>query len=345
MDKVYFSTVWEDYGSINGALKVSSSDRVLTISSSGDNVLNLLVENPKKVIAIDYNSAQLALAELKAEIIKRSSLARTIELLEGSEDPANGVLLQEMLSKKEGGKYLLAHNLLKGIDNIGLFERRFLPVLRFFVKYILKDTKIIRQTNRAAQRRLLEQHRVWLQLFVRIFSIKHLYKALLPNFVYTYINTPMRQSLFNNMHNFVKFNNFAKNGYLQKVIFSKYRIRPPFLKKENFQKVKRNIAKVHFVKDDLFLFLKGCESECVDKANYSDIFDWCSEERYAQILQETARVLKPGGVLFYRELFVSRGLPKVLTKAFVSQQDLADKLHRKDCTPFYHRFVILRKNS
>ena len=66
LNVVRYSRVWEDYKLLLGGLRVRrGQDVILSIASSGDNVLNLLLEEPKKILAFDMSPAQIAFCKLK----------------------------------------------------------------------------------------------------------------------------------------------------------------------------------------------------------------------------------------------------------------------------------------
>ena len=65
---IRYSRVWEDYELLLGGLGPirAGRDVVLSIASSGDNVLNLLLAGPPKaIIAFDMSPAQIAFCRLK----------------------------------------------------------------------------------------------------------------------------------------------------------------------------------------------------------------------------------------------------------------------------------------
>lgn len=68
--KIIYNISWEDPAIDHRVLKCGPEDVVLTISSAGCNVLDYVLEGPKKVIAVDMNGAQLALLELKLAAIR-----------------------------------------------------------------------------------------------------------------------------------------------------------------------------------------------------------------------------------------------------------------------------------
>jgi len=68
--QIIYNISWEDPAIDHRVLKCTPEDIVLTISSAGCNVLDYVLEGPKKVIAVDMNGAQLALLELKLAAIR-----------------------------------------------------------------------------------------------------------------------------------------------------------------------------------------------------------------------------------------------------------------------------------
>src|SRR3989338_1351221 len=102
MNKIYFSSVWEDYQSLKEGLHPSENDVILSVSSSGDNIFNFITDKVKKVIAVDINPAQLNLAKLKLEIIRGYESQKVSEILTGTGNKnENKLLLDKILSSDE----------------------------------------------------------------------------------------------------------------------------------------------------------------------------------------------------------------------------------------------------
>ncbi|MGD0328168.1 MAG: DUF3419 family protein [Minisyncoccia bacterium] len=310
MHKIYFSSVWEDYASLKEACQPSENDVVLTVSSSGDNVFNFLADKVKKVIAVDINLAQLSLAKLKLEIIRRYEREKVLELFTGMGDKhRNGMLVNELISsEREFKEYLTSFNFDIGIENIGQFETKVISILTFFVRSFFRQADFQHNENRRRNRGIC------LNILLAIFSFKKIYKFLIPDFPYEYINIDTRESLKNSLDTFLANNDFSNNWYLQKVYYGHYKLSPPFLRPDNFEYIKKNAERILFVRMDMLDYLRESEDNSIDKINFSDIFDWCSQEEYSRILQESYRVLTPNGLIFYRELFVSRKVPPTYKK-------------------------------
>ncbi len=70
LDQVRYSRVWEDHALLEAGLDVGAGDSALCITSGGDNVLALLLQEPASVTAVDVNPCQGALLALKVAGIR-----------------------------------------------------------------------------------------------------------------------------------------------------------------------------------------------------------------------------------------------------------------------------------
>ncbi len=48
---------WEDPRLDNSHLKIQPTDRIVTLTSAGCNVLDYLIEDPEHIVAVDLNTA------------------------------------------------------------------------------------------------------------------------------------------------------------------------------------------------------------------------------------------------------------------------------------------------
>lgn len=77
---IVYTTCWEDPAVDRRALEFSSGDRVLVITSAGCNALDYLLAGAGQVHAVDINSCQNALLELKVAAIRTLDHAAGFEL-------------------------------------------------------------------------------------------------------------------------------------------------------------------------------------------------------------------------------------------------------------------------
>lgn len=68
--QVNYASFHEDSNSERRALSLSHSDRVLCLTGSGARPLDLLLDGPAEIVAIDWNPAQSHLLELKISVIR-----------------------------------------------------------------------------------------------------------------------------------------------------------------------------------------------------------------------------------------------------------------------------------
>ena len=100
LDRIRYSIVWEDYNSMYNALDITNEDTLLIISSAGCNVLNALLKNPFKILAVDINPFQNKLLRLKINLIKYSDY-----------DTYSKILGLKKSDFKEVGTYLRKYNI------------------------------------------------------------------------------------------------------------------------------------------------------------------------------------------------------------------------------------------
>lgn len=65
-----YTQIWEDPRVDADALRLGPKSRVLTISSAGCNVLNYLTHGPERIVAVDVNTAHMALTRLRLAALR-----------------------------------------------------------------------------------------------------------------------------------------------------------------------------------------------------------------------------------------------------------------------------------
>ncbi|MFB6248793.1 MAG: DUF3419 family protein, partial [Salinibacter sp.] len=65
-----YTQIWEDPRVDAEALRLDDTSRILTISSAGCNVLNYLTHEPERILAVDLNTAHMALTRLRIAALR-----------------------------------------------------------------------------------------------------------------------------------------------------------------------------------------------------------------------------------------------------------------------------------
>ena len=80
-ERILFAQCWEDAEMDRKALRLESDDVAVVVTSGGCTAMNLALERPGRIIAVDMNSAQTSLLELKAAGARVLDHGEYLELL------------------------------------------------------------------------------------------------------------------------------------------------------------------------------------------------------------------------------------------------------------------------
>ena len=137
-DTIRYANVWEDGLLLLEAFKQLRGKRMVSICSSGDNALALLMLDPCEVLAIDLNPAQIACLDIRCAAIKELEREEVLAFLgfEGQPDYREKTysLLRSRLPKPSREFWdARIRDVRDGVIHAGKFERYF----RIFRKWIL----------------------------------------------------------------------------------------------------------------------------------------------------------------------------------------------------------------
>ena len=135
-----------------------------------------------------------------------------------------------------------------------------------------------------------------------------------------------------------------ENYFLRYILLGNYdeRFLPPYLRKENYELIKRRINRIKIITDSCENLFQQLPAESISKFNFTNIFEWISDEAFENLLRETIRVAKNGAVITYRNLLVPREHPSALSEQIISDRISAEQLHEKDLAFIYNKYVVER---
>jgi S-adenosylmethionine-diacylglycerol 3-amino-3-carboxypropyl transferase len=96
------------------------------------------------------------------------------------------------------------------------------------------------------------------------------------------------------------------------------------------------------VNKDCQQYLSKINDNTISKFNLSNIFEWMPLEEFENILKEIIRAGTDQAILTYRNLLVPRCRPQSLSKWILPETELSQKLHAKDFSFIYKRYVVER---
>jgi S-adenosylmethionine-diacylglycerol 3-amino-3-carboxypropyl transferase len=355
MDPVLqYSCCNEDTRSELEALSVADR-RVVSIAAAGGRALSLLLGDPKEVVAIDRNPAQLYLGELVVAGMKALGRAEylafvghapstqrlsTFRALEGALSAAARGWWNRRLPAIESG-LLHSGRCEQGIARVAPLFRTFLGSK---VAAARASTSLEAQADIA--RRLLQSLPVR-ALFKAIFNpISG--KYVLKDPVYygegrrsagAYLQERILETLENHRFDDCFVLTLFWNGNLEGSSAL-----PEYLTEEGYELVRGRLDRVRFVESDIIEFLSRESAASVDAFSLSDLGGYLTTDQFSELLTQVQRVASPGARVCIRE-YISEPTARARWPGALSRnRQLEAKLRKTDrsvgCT-----FVCAQKEA
>jgi S-adenosylmethionine-diacylglycerol 3-amino-3-carboxypropyl transferase len=354
---ILYSMCWEDPEVLNDALDIKNEDKVLSITSGGENVFAILLKNPSKILAIDINKEQIYLTKLKIAAIINLNFCEFAQFL-GFKDCKDRISLFNKV-KEDLSDYELEYwnNNLKyiknGIVHCGKLERYLSKFRRFMLPLIITKSNM----NNFLQLNSLEKQEIFFKdrwnnwrfrfLFKLFFSKKGMKKGRKEDyFKYSEQEDLTNYYIERTKHGLTRIpikSNFFMHHILTGTIPIPFKGHP-YLDEENFNKLKSLIGKIEFINADLQDYLKKTKPESFSKYNLSDIFELKTKEEYNEILNEIVRTSDKNGIVCYWNNLAPRYKHNNI-KGVYQDNNLSVELSKQDRCHFYSRFVVERVNE
>lgn len=349
--QIRYAQCWEDADVLLEALDIQPSDTCLSIASAGDNTLAMLSKSPRRVIAIDMNSAQLASLELRVAAYRNLDHGELIELMGSRPSNRRRELYSQCRQDLSSGTRLFwdAHtvDIDAGIGGAGKFERYF-AMFRTYLLPIIHSKRTIAELMTPKSRSEREDFYAqrwnnirWRMLF-RIFFSRWLMGRLGrdPSF-FKYVEGYVSKRILERTRYALTQLDIAENPYAAWILTGQHKDALPYsLRTENFDSIRDNLGRLEWQQCSVEDFLDDAGTNAIDKYNLSDIFEYMSQESYVNLLERLVNAAKPGGRLVYWNMLAKRRRPESMAESLVSLDDLARSLFSQDKAFFYSDFVI-----
>ncbi len=350
---ILYSNCWEDPQIDREAFQIKNDDVVFSITSGGCNVLTFLIDKPSKVIALDLNKYQNFLLELKIAAFKHLTHEQVLGLL-GIKRTVIKLALYKYIRvylSDEAREYWdnNLNKIEKGIICSGRYEN-YMKLLRICLQ-LLAGKNLIREffETEDEQARSVLFERKWNNLrwkiFTKIFLSKKVMSLLFTKDFFKYLedNFSFGKHFSEKARHALTELPIKENYFLTLILLGHYLDEdylPVYLKRENFETIKKNIDMIEIVTGDCLKYFESLPESTISKFNFTNIFEWISPEDFELLLIETYRAAKNNAVITYRNLLVPRKHPSSLDSEFKSSEKLAEKLHKKDLSFIYNNYVV-----
>ena len=366
---IRYSQCWEDTEVLLESLNIQENDICFGILSAGDNVFSMLAENPKKVVALDISFPQIALAKLKKEVFNSLSYEEMLEFM-GVMKSDKRIEIYDRIKEnldKEVKEYwdFNRESIEKGIIHAGKFEKFFKIFREKILPFVHSKKRIEKLLEKKSRQERIEYYdKYWnnfrWKLMFKLFFSKYIVGKLgRDKEFFRYAEKNISEEMKERSRYALCELNPYENPYINYILTGNYRkdCLPYFLRKENFDKIRKNLHKVEILQSSVEEYLDQIDFK-IDKFNLSDIFEYMSAENYSKLMGKIYDNAENNALLAYWNLIVERNSEKldykktdseitvtgkeinVKGKKYERMKELDKKLHEKDMTFFYTDFVV-----
>lgn len=349
--EIHYSQCWEDANLVLEALAIKKSDNVVSITSGGCNTFALASKHPKSIVAVDYNPAQTALAELKYLAIQNFARDNYLEFvgvlpsvdrmvyinyLFGSASPE----LQDCIEKSE--KLIRA-----GLIHSGKFEK-YLQLFRWIILPLAQTDRTVSEMfntpDKEKQKNLYDKK--WNNWRWRLFAKLFLSKSVMEGVgrhknMFTYnTQTTVGDIYLQRTEEHLQKGATFQNPYLEYIFTGGFKLNfPVYLQTDVYKKISQ-YKDIQFKTESLTEYLQSQTDNSIDKFNLSDIFEPMSEDETEQAFEQILRTAKNGARLLFWNNLVHRDVPESMHAQFIYEERMVNQLAPKEQVFFYDKFYL-----
>lgn len=346
---IRYASVWEDADILCEALAPSARNgRILSVASSGDNVLALLTLEPKEIVAADLSQAQLACLELRIAAFRRLDYDSLLPFLGVFPDDKRLETYQRLRGDLSDpvAQFWDAHPqaVANGIIHAGKFEK----YLRFFGDSILpwvhsKKTReeLLKPRSHMERVEFYEEKWntfMWRMLFKVFFSRAVMGRMGRDPAFFDHVRGTVGERILSRTKHALTELSTESNPYLTYIMTGNYSISalPRYLRKEYKEVITQNLHKVKLVCAPL----QKADTGRFDAFNLSDIFEYMDVKEFATCYQELVDRANPHARLAYWNMLVARSMPEALAEKVTPLGELSEVFHLRDKAWFYQAFHL-----
>jgi S-adenosylmethionine-diacylglycerol 3-amino-3-carboxypropyl transferase len=354
-EDVLYANCWEDPQLDRAAFKIGSDDVVFSITSGGCNVLTFLLDDPRKVIALDVNPHQGYLLELKMAAFRTLAHEEVLAFfgVRPCRDRA-GIYRHRLRASLTADAARFwdgrSKRIARGIIHGGRYES-YMRLLRRTVVAGFGKRRLINRLfaaeSQAERKRLYDEEWRGLRwtLLTKVMLSRRLNVLLFDRAFFAYLDRDFsfgRHFAAKAERALVRLP-MKENYFLAYILLGRFhdeRFLPPYLRRENFAVVRDRLDRVEIVTAPCEAYFAGLADSTISKFNFSNIFEWMAPAAFEALLRETVRVARDKAVLTYRNLLVFRERPASLAATLRPQRDLAQALLETDLSFIYDNYVV-----
>lgn len=351
--QIWYSACNEDSASEIAALQPAGR-AVLCITASGSRAFELLLADPARVVAVDQNPAQTALAELYAAAYRTldyPAFARFVGLEADDQRQATLAVLLSQLS--EPSRAFWQANAALAAGGLVLCGR--------WESFLRRFRHWAGPRRQALASRLLvahdadEQARIWDRewddwqwgLFLRALAMRPLWRWVLrePGIAFVPRQFDMRGYARSQFDHAARHHRLGQLPFAWLLLAGGYprHVLPPFLTAEGHATIRARIDRLELRTASLQAALAMVEPGTFQAASLSDYSSYCDVSVQREVWADLARAMGPGGRVCERKFFNKTGMDLPELHGFHRDRALEARLDADDGALFY-TFVVAERD-
>jgi S-adenosylmethionine-diacylglycerol 3-amino-3-carboxypropyl transferase len=353
-EDVLYANCWEDPQLDRAALQIKPEDTVFSITSGGCNVLTFLLDNPRRVIALDINPHQNYLLELKIAAFRELSYKNLLELFGIRKSSSRFQTYQRLRPAltENAVRFWDTHSrkIRQGLIHCGRYEG-YMRLLRKSIIVPFGKRRLVKkfyETNDPAERERLFHEKWedgWWKFLTRVMLSRQLNSVLFDKAFFAYLEDDFsfgRHFAGKAERALVRLP-MKDNYFLSYILLGRYyseKHLPNYLREEHYPIIRDRLERIEIVTDSCEHYFSTVPDSSISKFNFSNIFEWMSPQVFENLLKETIRVAQERAVLVYRNLLVFREHPVSLETNIRSRAELAKSLQAADLSFIYNNYIV-----
>lgn len=349
---IRYANCWEDSEILLDALCIKKGEVGLSIASAGDNTLAMLLCEPQKVYAFDLNKTQLFCMELKMAAFRNLEYGSTLELL-GVRKSSDRLKLYENVKgdmSEEARTYFDENSSIirLGIINTGKFEHYFHLFRKYVAPLFCSKKKLAEFCNLQS----LDEQKVFYNKYINNRRLKFIFNLYFGSSVmgalgrdksfYDYVDDKKNSGMrIKNRFEYGVYNTVNRtNPYLNYILRNSFTAEamPLYLREENYSTIRNNLDRVELLHCDLI----SLPNVKFDFLNLSDIFEYMSDDAFAENVKKLREISNIGARMAYWNMQSSR---HISDERWVLDEELSKDLFRQDRAYFYRDFFVYRRGE
>jgi S-adenosylmethionine-diacylglycerol 3-amino-3-carboxypropyl transferase len=351
-DFIRYANCWEDPELLLNALFPLENQVVLSIASAGDNSFSLLTQSPKKVIAVDFNPAQIACVDLRKAAFLNLSYQEVLSFLGISESLYRNEVYQQLrpFLSNESREFWDTNpdGIQQGVIHYGKFERylklfgtRLLPLIHGKKKV----TELLAQKSQSEQQRFYDKEWdtfLWRALFKVFFSKKVMGKAGRDEQFFAYMESSPSAMILKRTRHALSNIPTHSNPYLRYILTGNFnQSLPHYLREENFEIIRKNLDRLELKQIGVLEAMNLYPNE-ITRFNLSDIFEYMSHDEFKNSSQQLFEQSGAETKVAYWNLLAHRNMGD-FPNFWVTDIEQSERWHKADKAWFYSNFFLSEK--